>query len=65
MKAELFVEYSGKQISKANLEASVKEAWTAAGNKATAIKSLEIYVQPESNVAYYVINDDFKGQIEL
>lgn len=65
MKAELFVEFSGKQVAQDELVKNIKKIWTDAGNKATAIKSLEVYVQPENSIAYYVINDDFKGSYNL
>lgn len=55
MKTEFFVEFAGKQISKTELEANIKKAYKEAGNKA-AIKSLEVYVKPEENNSYYVVN---------
>ena len=42
-------------------------AYTKKGNKVGDIKTIEIYVKPEENAAYYVVNgvgaDDYK--IEL
>ena len=44
------------------LEAA-KKAY-AASNKA-AIKDITLYVKPEDNAAYYVVNGDVTGKIEL
>lgn len=65
MRTEFFVEYNGIQKSQADIEAAIKKVWTDAGNKASAIKSFEVYVQPSENKAYYVINGDFKGEYIL
>lgn len=65
MKASLFVEFSGTQVEDKALIASVKEIWTAEGNKVKDIKTLNIYVKPEEKAAYYVINETVSGKIEL
>ena len=35
------------------------------GKKAEELKSLKVYVKPEEFTAYYVINDDVTGSIDL
>ena len=49
----------------ANVEEKVKAQFVAEGNKATAIKSLNIYLKPFENSAYYVINGDVTGRVDL
>ena len=67
VKTALYVQYEGKEVSEKDLIAAEKKAYTKLGNKASDIKSLDIYVKPEEGVAYYVVNgtgsDDYK--IEL
>lgn len=67
VKTALYVQYEGKEVSEKDLIAAAKKAYTKLGNKASDIKSLDIYVKPEEGVAYYVVNgtgsDDYK--IEL
>jgi hypothetical protein len=41
-----------------------KTAYKAAGNRA-AVRSLRVYIKPEDSAAYFVINDEFTGKIEL
>ena len=59
------VQYMGNEVSVASVEEKVVAAFVAAGNKASAIKSLNIYVKPEEHSAYYVINGDVTGRVDL
>ena len=49
----------------ATVEEKVKAQYVAEGNKASSIKTLNIYVKPFENAAYYVINDDVTGRVDL
>ena len=65
MKKTLFVQYDGKQVEEKEIVASVKAAWTEAGNKVGDIKTMEVYVKPEENAIYYVVNGDVTGKVEF
>ena len=65
MKTSFYVEFAGKQIEEKALVAKAKEICSAEGNKIKDIKTLNIYVKPEENAAYYVINDTVSGKIEF
>lgn len=45
--------------------ASVKKAWTKSGKKVADIKTMALYVKPEENSVYYVINGDSAGRVEF
>ncbi len=62
---EVFVEFYGQQSSVESVEERVKAAFVAEGHKAGTIKSLKIYLKPEEQAAYYVINDKFAGRVDL
>lgn len=62
---EVYIQYQGQEIAEADIVAKVKEAHVAAGHRAGAIKSLQIYTKPEENAAYYVINKKESGKITL
>lgn len=47
------------------VENKVKAQFVADGNKEADIKSLNIYVKPFENSAYYVINGDITGRVDL
>ena len=49
----------------ANVENNVKAQFVADGNKEADIKTLNIYLKPFENSAYYVINGDITGRVDL
>ena len=49
----------------ANVESNVKAQFVAEGNKEADIKTLNIYVKPFENSAYYVINGEITGRVDL
>ena len=62
---EVYLQYAGKEFSSADLTAKVKEIWKAMGKKAADLKDIKVYVKPEENVAYYVINNEETGSFGL
>lgn len=56
---------SGITGKRKDIVAKIKEIWLNDGNKIKDIKDLKLYVKPEEFMAYYVINDDISGKIEL
>lgn len=65
MKTSVFIEYQGLQVEERELIAKIKELWLSEGNKIKDIKELKLYVKPEEYAAYYVINEDNSGKIDL
>lgn len=65
MKSTLYVEYQEKQMDEKDLVAKAKKIWTDEGRKISALTSLQLYVKPEENMAYYVFNDEIKGEFSL
>ena len=59
------VQFMGNEVAIATVEEKVKAQFVAEGHKASSIKSLNIYVKPEESAAYYVINDDVTGRVDL
>ena len=65
-KAEVTVEFAGKSYSTEQLVQIAKDVWKYdLGRKATEFKTVEIYVKPEENQAYYVVNGDVTGSFSL
>lgn len=66
MQASVVIQYAGKEIVAKQVLAAATEAFAAA-NKGVEIKTIELYVKPEENVAYYVVNgegsDDYKVEL--
>lgn len=63
---EVYVQYWGKEIHTSEVADRIKKIWTEdMGKKASELKDLKIYIKPEDNGAYYVINGDVTGFIGL
>ena len=60
-----FVEYYGKQVEEKDIIARVKKAWTRSGKKVGDIKEMDLYIKPEENAVYYVINGTETGAVEF
>ena len=65
MKTSVFMEYGGLQVEEKEVIAKIKETWVSEGNKIKDIKELKLYLKPDEFAAYYVINDDISGKINL
>ena len=65
-KANVFVQFAGKSFSQDELVKIAKDVWQYDMNmKAADFKSVEIYVKPEENMAYFVVNGDVPGSFVL
>lgn len=62
---EMVLQFEGNEVVVANLEEKVKAQYVAEGHSASSIKSLTVYVKPEEYSAYYVINGDVTGRVDL
>ena len=56
----LFLQYMGKELSQEDMVAAVKEQWTG-----EEINTLALYVKPEDQAVYYVVNGLHEGKVEL
>ncbi len=65
MKETFVIQYSGKEKTREELEAEAVRFWVEAGGKKTGVKKIALYIQPDSEKVYFVINDDFKGDFNL
>ncbi|MGN0484929.1 MAG: DUF6465 family protein [Lachnospiraceae bacterium] len=65
VKPEIYVQYSNQESKLNDLIEQAKQAFVAEGHRVSSIKALRLYVKPEENAAYYVINDKMTGELEL
>ncbi len=63
MKVNAYVEYREKQVEDKTIIADVKKAWTKSGGKIGDIKTMDLYIKPEEDAVYYVINGTEKGSV--
>lgn len=64
VKTSVYIEYGSGQIDIKNIVSDVVAANSAEGGEAA--QSIDIYIKPEENAAYYVVNGKSEGKkIEL
>ena len=54
----VIIQFEGKNIETKNVAETAKERWIAAGNKESALKSIEVYINVTEGMAYPVINGE-------
>ena len=65
-KTEFFLQFSGKEYTEKEILKKVKDVWTKdLKNKVGDMKDVKIYLKPEESAAYYVVNGDTTGKIDL
>lgn len=66
LKTEMYLQFYGKEYSDKEILQKVKEIWTKVlKNKVGDMKDVKIYLKPEESKAYYVINGDTTGEVDL
>lgn len=57
IEAKTVIQYSGKEITASDILETVKKIWVEKfQGKLEEIKTIEIYIKPEENKAYFVVN---------
>ena len=64
MRPELILQYQEVDTDVAALVEAAKAAFKA-GHKRTLITSLKLYLKPEENAAYYVVNGTETGKVDM
>ena len=59
------LEFGDYSAVMSEVEEKVKAQFVAEGHKASEIKTLNIYLKPFENSAYYVVNDDVTGRVDM
>ena len=66
VKETLYVQFAGKSYTTDELVKIAKDVWKYdLKQKVGDFKSVELYVKPEENVVYYVINGDVTGNFAI
>ena len=64
LRPEIFIEYQGYQTDISALVEAAKADFCAIKRR-TLITDLKLYVKPEENAAYYVVNGKYEGKISF
>lgn len=65
MKEQVLLQLNGNDINVDNLPKMVKQWWKSDGKAVKDISKMNLYIKPEENKCYFVINDETKGSIDL
>ena len=66
IKQTVSVQFSGKSYSTEDLVKIAKDVWVYdLDGKEKDFKSVDLYVKPEENTVYYVMNKDFMGSFRI
>ncbi len=62
-KIDAEIQFDGKSVTQEVLLQRIYDAWAVTGHDKDAIKSINIYLKPAEDRAYYVINESENGSI--
>ncbi len=62
-KIDAEIQFDGKSVNQEVLLQRIYDAWTVTGHDKDSIKSINIYLKPAEDRAYYVINESENGSI--
>ena len=66
LKSEISVQFGGKSYSQEDLLKIAKDVWKYdLKQKAADLTSVELYVKPEENMVYYVMNKEITGSFYI
>ncbi len=58
----VYVQFLGKEIVCKDVVSTIKQLWVSdMGKKEADLKDVKVYIKPEDNGAYYVLNGDITG----
>ena len=62
---ETYVQVNGNEYKQSEILEKVEASFIEAGHKLSALKNLQLYIKPEDNAAYYVVNGEITGKVDL
>ena len=66
MKSSLHLQYAGRSYAQEDLIKIAKDVWKYdLKRKVGELKSVDLYVKPEENKVYYVMNEEFTGSFDI
>ena len=66
VKSSLYIQFAGKSYAQEDFMKMAKDVWKYdLKQKASALESVDLYVKPEENMVYYVMNKEFTGSFYI
>ena len=64
-KTMVYFQFQGKEIEEQEVIGMIKKVWKDEGNMMKDLKELSVYIIAEESKAYYVINGEISGSVDL
>ena len=61
---EMLLQFGENEVSLTDISAKVKQSYQESDSK-EELKDMKVYIKPEDNKAYYVINGEIEGSVDL
>ncbi len=66
LKSDVHIQFDGKSYAQEDLVKIAKDVWKYdLKQKPAELASVELYVKPEENAVYYVMNKEFTGKFDI
>ena len=62
---KIYIQFCGSEVSLETVEKCIKEDYAADKKGKDQPKDVRIYLKPEDGKAYYVVNEDYAGEVPL
>lgn len=62
---EVYLQYKGGEAGMSEMIDKIKQQFINEGHRAGNIKTLQVYLKPEENAIYYVINEKNAGKVDM
>lgn len=64
-KKNLFIQYQGKEYEQDQMMEQVRQQVIAEGMTEEEIEQIDLYVKPQEQTAFYVVNGNVTGRVQL
>jgi len=61
----IFLQFNGKEAYIDRIRESIRKDYDSVKKGSDPAKELKIYLKPEDAKAYYVVNEDYAGDVDL
>ena len=61
----LYIQHGGKEVKTEEILLRINREWENLGYDVKDLKNMDLYVKPEEDKVFYVINSDVTGSISL
>ena len=61
----IFLQFDGKEVYIDKVREAIMENYDAVKKGSDPVNDVKIYLKPEDHKAYYVVNEDYAGEVDI